>query len=59
MNLDHNLKQNHDHYICILMNVHEVIVVYQSIYLCINFIKFKCLWYLSEREMQLLGCTCS
>ena len=42
MNLHHNLKTEiHDHYICILMNVHEVIVVYQSIYLCINFIKFK------------------
>lgn len=44
MNLDHNLKrETQAHSICILMNVHEVIVVYQSIYLCINFIKFKCL----------------
>lgn len=60
MNLDHNLKtETQDHYICILMNVHQVLVVSQRRYLCANLIKCECLWYLSEHEMELLGCTCS
>lgn len=43
MNLDHSLKtESHDHYICTLMNAHEVTVVHQSRFLCISVISLKC-----------------